>query len=886
MEQEQQGPQNTIQFLTMMISSIIKGIPQMLKSTIVTSIISGIVTLAAHFYLILVPNDGYNSGNPLLTPILVLANIQPTPPNVLLFWFLGNYIFWMIVGTLKEYGIVGGVKQFVTTPIFAINGLRESGLGAFPMIMGGLGFAFLMRLWILGTMTTLQMFLMMIGVLVSQNNSITLIGMDLFFTDVKRLVTRGKEIESSGFGLPTTLIFGSILGFAYLVFFPYNVQMVQILLVLMVLGIIGMFVQGRKKGAADHVALALMLLCAVSLMAIPVNADDGGAAESYGAMNVINNAPLRNFMIKQGINPALAGIAASLAASGKMTPDIFKQLKSGKIDPKKAKTIQEMQTLQKVRTKLLKNLQHMDQEVWFGKANKLWKESGKPGDIRKHIDGMIDDIIYGREVDLNKYGKIYTVYTGHVTGRTIVEGDIPTSNQLWRETVSNTVNWTTSEIITGRDIDGNFSKKSMGLRILVGIASGGSSEYVYVPANSLYTMKNYVDRGGDSIMGAWQAAGKEAAYQWAMGKVFEGGLKVGGMGLRAGGGYLAGKFPGTAKTLASGWTKVKNVMTTEIRWPGRTPNVPKHPSIGTIRNMGRNELNQKLADRARTRLTMRQVKARQQTGSHYPGVKNPKFQNAGKPPDLRGMTMKDNKGMRMICDRHGVQSHVRPSTKYAKGHLNNKTALPKSEIIKNKTINDIDEALGFPGGNQKGLAACKKPTLPARRPPGVSKAKWRAMRTRHAQRSMEYRDQSKYLTKLENQGKVTWDRRTGIIYDKATGKPFTGDNDAFAFTDAVTGKPVSPYTNAKINQELQGLGVTQHNEHLGWNYNHLSRTPGAGGGQSKFATAQGIDQKIMNSHAPGGEALNTYNPLNFDSSRGYGETNGWGTSFWTGGTRQ
>lgn len=307
----------------MMIGAVVKGIPQMIKSMIVTSIISAIVTLAAHFYLILVPNDGYNSGNPLLTPILVLADIQPTPPNVILFWFLANYIFWMIVGTFKEYGIVGGVKQFVTTPLFAVSGLRESGFGAFPMLMGGLGFAFILRLGMLDTFTTLQMFLMMIGVLVSQENSITLIGMDLFFTDVRKMVNRGKEVQSSGFGLPTTLILGSILGFAYLVFFPYDVFMVQVLLVLMVLGIVGMFVQGRRKGTADTVALALMLLCALSLMAMPVNADDGGAAESYGAMNVINNAPLRNFMIKQGINPAIAGIAASIAASGKMTPKIF-----------------------------------------------------------------------------------------------------------------------------------------------------------------------------------------------------------------------------------------------------------------------------------------------------------------------------------------------------------------------------------------------------------------------------------------------------------------------------------------------------------------------------------------------------------------------------------
>ncbi|MCW4011519.1 MAG: YIP1 family protein [Candidatus Bathyarchaeota archaeon] len=867
---EEEGPQNTIQFLTMMIKAIITGIPQMIKSMIITAVVSGLITLALHFYLILVPNDGFNSsGDPMLDSILVLANVNPTPTNVLLFWFLGNYLFWWIIGTFKERGILGGVKQFATTPIFVATSLKESGFGAFPMLMGGLGFALIMRLWILGTMTTLQMLLMTIGVLVSQEDSITLIGMQLFFNDVKGVVNRGKEYAPPVFGLPVTLILGSVIGFAYLAYFPYNAQMVQILAGLMILGLIGMFVQGRKKGKADQIAMALMLICLFSLAVSPVVADDGGAAESGGAMNVINNPTLRDFMIKQGINPALAGIAASLVAQGKMTPKIFNQLKKGKLKPTSDMSIQEMQTMHKVTDKLLDNLQHMDHEVWFGKANKLWKSDGEKGNIREHIDILIDQIIHGKEVDINKYGKVYTVYTHHVTGKTIVEGDIPTSNQLWRETISNTVSWTTQEVITGKDIDGNTSWKSGVLRILVGVSSGGASEYVYVPANSIYTMKNYVDKGGDSIWGGFKAGAGEAIYQWGIGKVFEGGMKLGGMGLKSAGNYLGNKFPGAAKSLSNGMTKVKNFFNKEIKWPSKSSGVPKPSGIGT-----------------KTGNIYDKVKAKNQTGNPYPGVKNPKFSNAGQKADLKGMTLKDNKALRSVCDKHGVKAHMRPTTKYARQHLDNGTALPKSEIIKNKTINDIDEALGFPGGNSKGLAACKKPNaLPVKKPAGMSNRQWRNLRTRHAQRSMEYRDQSKYLTQMEGKGKIVWDRKTGIVYDKATGKPFTGDNDAFAFTDAVTGKPISPYTNQRINQDLQNLGVTQHGEHINWDYSNLSKTAGKNGAQSKFATAQGIDKKILGSHAPGGEPLNTYNPLDYNPNVKGVEDNGWTTSFWEGGTR-
>lgn len=862
MEQEQQGPQNTIQFLTMMITSLVKGIPQMLKSMIITSVLSGVVTLAAHFYLLLVPNDGYNTGNPMLTPILVLANVQPTPPNVLLFWFLANYIFWMVIGTFKEYGILGGVKQFVTTPIFAINGLRESGFGAFPMLMGGLGFAFLLRLWILGTMTTLQMFLMMIGVLVSQENSITLIGMELFMTDIRKLVNRDKEIQDIGFGLPSTLILGAILGFAYLVFFPYNVQMVQVLLALMVLGIIGMFVQGRRKGTADQVALALMLLCAFSLMAMPVNADDGGAAESGGAQNVINNVPLRNYMISQGINPAIAGIAASLVAQGKMTPKIFEQLKKGKIKVTSDMSIQEMQTMQKVRTKVLTNLQKMEREVMFGKANKLWKPDGEKGNILEHTDKMINDLLKTGEVDINKYGKIYTVYTGHVTGRTITPDMVPTSGQLWRETISNTVNWTTREVITGQTIDGETSYKSMILRTIIGGATGGASEYVYTPANSIYAMKRYVDAGGNSIIGGWMAAGKQVIIDEATGRVIGGVMKYGGKaiiatgkGVWAGGKYIVGKIPGALKATSNGLRKAGNAIKSGVKkgmnWfkkGGTGTRTPKTSgATGQVDEM------------------LGKIRQKNTTGSPYPDLEVDFKRATGKNIDIDGMTTKDIKALRMTCDKHGISAKMRPTTKNARKFIKDGRALPKPEAVKNKTINRIDtEYLGFNQADE-GLAACKRPKpLPKQRPSNLSPDEWRGVKRRWVQREREFRNMA---NKIEKNPDLTWSKDTGIIYDKKTGLPFTGDNDAFVFVDATTGKPVSPYTNQKIVKELKELGVIQHGEHANWDYSGSSRTVKPGARQSPWQQNKTIDKKIIGGHMDGGEPLNSFNPTGNTSLR-------------------
>jgi len=889
---EQQGPQNFLQFLFMVVKAYIVGIPKMIKSLIITAVISGLFTLGLHFYLLLVPNDGYNaSGDPVLDSILILANVQPTA-NVFVFWFLLNFLFWWVIGVFREKGIAGGLKQFVTTPVFILQSLGQAGLGGFSLILGGVAFAFILRLFLLVPTTSLQMFLIALTILVSQADSIPLLGLKLGINDMKGILGRKGQASETAVAEAASLVIGAFLGFAYLVFFPFNIFMVQVLLVLMVVGLVFVFMRGRGKGRMNALAMVLMLVCVFALATQPVRADDGGAAESGGAGNVIGNAPLRDYMIRQGIAPALAGIAAALAAQGKLTPGLFDQLRKGKLGPRPGETLQELVTRQKVEKQILGNLQHMDKEIWFGKGQKLWKGEGEPGNVQKHIDQMINDLIHGKGIDLDKYNKIYTVYTGHVTGRTITEDMIPTSNQLNREIISNGIAWTTQEIITGQTIDGQFSYKSLILRGLIAIPTGGASEYVYVPANSLYTMKNYVDKGGNSIIGGFWAGTKEAGFQWGVGKVIGGGMGLIGKGAGATGKFLATKFPNAANSISNGLKKISNVFNTKIKWPGGSgaPKVPgKVPTSSITGPKGTNvssKINNQVAKAPKVPNVPKDPK------SPYPGIKKPSFTNAGKPPDLRGMTPKDQKGLKMICDKNGVQANMRPTTKYAKQHIENGTAQPKTEIIKNKTINDTDaKHLGFPGKDNKGLAACKSPNpLPKQKPSNVkTNQEWRDIKKRWVQREREFRDQKNYLDKAEKDGKLEWDKDSGIIYGKnpdgTRGKPFTGDNDAFSFTDAVSGKPVSPTVNNQINQELQKLGVTQHNEHLGWDYGNLPKTPGATGGQSKFGTAQGIDNKILNGHAPGGEPLNTYNPLNSGQQPG-NPTDGWGTSYWTGGLRQ
>jgi hypothetical protein len=141
---------------------------------------------------------------------------------------------------------------------------------------------------------------------------------------------------------------------------------------------------------------------------------------------------------------------------------------------------------------------------------------------------------------------------------------------------------------------------------------------------------------------------------------------------------------------------------------------------------------------------------------------------------------------------------------------------------------------------------------------------WARLNDRYDQRMKEFADQADHLKELEQQGKIKWDQETGIVTDARTNKPFAGDNDPFAYTDAVTGKPVSPFTVNQINKDLQANGATLHNEHVNWDYSKLPDTPAAPGAGSDFSNAAAIDSKILNGHTQGvagAKPLNTYNPL-------------------------
>ena len=100
---------------------------------------------------------------------------------------------------------------------------------------------------------------------------------------------------------------------------------------------------------------------------------------------------------------------------------------------------------------------------------------------------------------------------------------------------------TMKEVFTGMEEDGTTSWSSMVLRGLVGFATAGQSEWIYVPGDSMFRLKNGVDRGEEGLELYGKVAGG-VVFDEVLGRAI-------GKGIEKGAGAAAKKWPGLAKSV-------------------------------------------------------------------------------------------------------------------------------------------------------------------------------------------------------------------------------------------------------------------------------------------------------------------------------------------------
>ncbi len=543
--------------------------------------------------------------------------------------------------------------------------------------------------------------------------------------------------------------------------------------------------------------------------------------------------------------------------------------------------MKQMAADQQAKAKALENLQQMEKNILFGSGpeSQLWKPEGEPGNILTHIRNMQQQILDGKMPDRERLNRVYQVYKDQKQGKIIQWNEMPTPGELDRDVINDTVENTMKELVTGTKADGTTSWLGIGGRAIIGAATGGGSEFVFVPANAVSTMKKYVDEGGNSVLEGFGAAVvtviKDEVTGRVIGKVIRTGGRAGSAIGKAGKDLVkeaAENGSSLAKGLIKGGQAASEGAKNLAKWLSKVGNTPvgkKPPSLAPV---------------AKAPATVTPDAGKIIRGVKRAGSTNVTFKPAGVPPDAvkNGITPGAVKQAKYVADKYGVVVDVRPTNAASGPLISSGKALPKPGCIKSKTLSEMDALLGAKG--QPGTVGFYKPKLP---PQGnLTNQEYDALKKLHSARTQEFKDNFRKMYEMKQAGKIKVEG--GTVYDAETGKPYAGDNDIFEIRDPVTGRPLPRYQvdhkgnilmdpatgQPKLNPVREAIIKdlkkppfnAQHGSHMDWKYDNAPSSPpprSPAGARSPAEIGETVDQGVIGKHSasnPNNEPLISYGP--------------------------
>jgi len=260
------------------------------------------------------------------------------------------------------------------------------------------------------------------------------------------------------------------------------------------------------------------------------------------------------------------------------------------------------------------------------------------------------------------------------------------------------------------------------------------------------------------------------------------------------------------------------------------------------------------------------------------GAKKPEFgqgddyERLGKAGDKElGFMTKDSKvAIQKVADDMGVQVHVRPGNPESAKWLDAGDAIPKPQIIKSKTIGDLDKYIGGPDGKE-GLVGYFKPKKPNLK--DIPEELHGAVKKQFADRMDDYNKYSNRMIDLEQSGLVKV--KDGIVHmavkDPDTGKiiykQVAGDVDLFDIRN-FDGSEVSQTVKDMATKELKRLKASnvEHKDLISWDdIDNYKKTYGSKWEsiEKEFAdnSFSSTAKNNMIDKAKGAEGVVTFNPL-------------------------
>ncbi len=820
---ELEATQTTLGLVRLMFVSAFKNMPKMIKGMLIQGAIAFLIVFFINFYAIAIKNEGFSMSLPESSPWYPLLNLGDNQAAFSALSFLFMFVLSTLWGRIRGHGVKQFFKEIFSVPGWTAQSLRETGRFSLPVLTVSSGLMLLTSLFIENRYLYVTFAIGLFFAYAAGNADFSMLLFRAVWSDLQRLFRRGRPATPAHTGSIALTMLGFMAGSILLFYLPRQPVLPTVLGALLIIVGILLF---RRKITPQTAVFILGLATVYTLLSelnVQVLADDGGWQEGGGTLSSYARSPGAAAVVKTGVQPGLLGTLGSMlgsifstgynaAASAARTAVNAGKYVGGKVVDGAKYVAETAVGVGQEAVQIGRDL--LNPEILKNTAvnikNELVETAGTIKDgvvaVASEVKQAVVDVYHDPQILVDTVkgtaGDIKEGVVSVVSETAQAVKDIYNNPDLILDTLkgsADTVKNVVSNVASA--IYTTVTDPQKAWEFVKDAVGANDFQNSWDPNKSLITRIGSVLTGtiklGTTIASVGQAgAAIKSGVKAAGGFVDDVGRMV-GSGVKQGGGLVD-----DAARAAAGTKKIVKGV------PGK---LPVKPGAG--------------------------------------------YTTSGKPVKLGGITDKSAKAIQNVADDMGVQIHTRPVTGKAKDLLESGKALPKPMEIKAKTLNKIDELIGGPQGREGAVGIFQPKKPPENIMNKLSKEVRDQIEERFEKRAKEY---TKYIDELSNNKNV--EIIDNIIYDKKTGKMFTGDVDIYDITN-FDGSPLPEKIKQQVWKKLESTGPSnvKHGNLTSWNPSDPHFDPKAfesmiNDGKKTFITSDG---KLVN-----GSGVTSFNPLN------------------------
>ena len=820
---ELDATQTTVGLIRLMVVSAFKNVPKMIKGMLIQGVIAFLIVFFINFYAVAIKNEGFSMSLPVDSPWYPLLNIGDNQAAFSALSFLFMFVLSTLWGRIRGHGVKQFFHEIFSVPGWTAQSLRETGRFSLPVLIVSSGLMLFTSLFIQNRYLYVTFAIGLFFAYAAGNADFSMLLFRAIWSDLQRVFRRGRPVQPAHTGSIALTMLGFMLGSILLVYLPKQPVLPIVIGALFV--IVGILLFRRKISPQTAVfLLGLATVYAVfSELDVRVLADDGGWQEGGGTLSSYARSPGAAEVVKTGVQPGLLGTMGSMLGS------IFSTGYNAAASA--ARTA--VNAGKYVGGKVVDGAKYVaETAVGVGKeAVQIGRDLLNPEIIKNTAVNIKNELV--ETAGIIKDGVV--AVAGEVKQAVV---DVYNDPQILVDTVKGTAGDIKDGVVTAVTETAQAVKDIYNNPELILDTLKGSAETVKTVvsnvASAIYTTVTDPEKAWEFVKDA--VGVKDFQNSWdpnkplitRIGSVLTGTIKLGTTIASAG--QAGAAIKSGVKAAGSFVDDVGRIVGSGVKKGGSLVDDVARTAAGT----------KKIVKGVPNKLPVK------------PGAG---YTTSGKPVKLGGITDKSAKAIQNVADDMGVQIHTRPVTGKAKDLLESGKALPKPMEIKAKTLNKIDELIGGPQGREGAVGIFQPKKPPENIMNKLSKEVREQIEERFEKRAKEY---TKYIDELKNNKNV--EIIDNIIYDKKTGKVFTGDVDIYDIT-SFDGSPLPEHVKQQVWKKLESIGPSnvKHGNLTSWNPSDPHFDPKAfegmiNDGKNTFINSEG---KLVN-----GSGVTSFNPLN------------------------